>query len=370
MSWSDEGGHRSLVEYFEDEPAEPGRSLLWSAMRRHKRRASTEGGYAAARREVRVIKSALRRSGSYSPPVASRGTLQMSGSYSPPLSAGGGATASAASSLDPSSSSPEMRSFRSISVIGSSEDCSKSRSSEHLGKASMHSQDAADLVTAATQQKINGNVGCGLASGGRAIPRCGPADSRFSFPQEGFGDARYQLILGTGVSRYYRQQPEVGNEPQQRDGKSSHETFKAKVCGSHHPSATTGRGNHHFLPGHISPQYGFYVNITPPSPELHAATNPLKAERPPRSIAQPQPHQQFQYQTKYRAPCPIPEGAPSAQGIPGRFVGQSSVPRPSSDAAERGPTSPKPSFTKNKKGMGMILAENPHNGVWPTVPFG
>mmetsp|Transcript_3966 Transcript_3966/g.8913 ORF Transcript_3966/g.8913 Transcript_3966/m.8913 type:complete len:674 (+) Transcript_3966:32-2053(+) len=400
MSWSDECGNRSLVEYF-DEKVPPSRSNHWSAMRRNSWRASRhsfDGGDKTSgtrRSEVRVIKSALRRSGSYSPPVAlyarnSSGVTSFTSS-------------STDSSCTTSSSSPEMRSFRSLSVIGSD-----SSSAEHVSKESMHSHETQDSLAAVTNKKLNSNevqcvpstlqVGCGRASGGLIIPRGGPADSRYYFPRGGGGpnDSRYQVILGTGMPGAHGQETKAKDgQDETKEEKKQENEANEKVVGSPNPaSAFNGGGgrsspghHHHFLPrhhtnGYISPQYGFYVNITPPTPELYAARNPLKSgEKPPRSaVQQQQSYQQFQYQSKYQAPSPIPEGSPGGpQGIPQRFVGKSSVPRPSSNktSSERQDqmtgmrkNSLKPTFTKNKKGMGMLLAENPHHGVWPTVPFG
>jgi len=296
-----------------------------------------------------------------------------------------------------------MRSFRSLSVIGSD-----SSSAEHVSKESMHSHETQDSLAAVTNKKLNSNevqcvpstlqVGCGRASGGLIIPRGGPADSRYYFPRGGGGpnDPRYQVILGTGMPGAHGQETKAKDgQDETKEEKKQENEANEKVVGSPNPaSAFNGGGgrsspghHHHFLPrhhtnGYISPQYGFYVNITPPTPELYAARNPLKSgEKPPRSaVQQQQSYQQFQYQSKYQAPSPIPEGSPGGpQGIPQRFVGKSSVPRPSSNktSSERQDqmtgmrkNSLKPTFTKNKKGMGMLLAENPHHGVWPTVPFG
>ncbi len=87
---------------------------------------------------------------------------------------------------------------------------------------------------------------------------------------------------------------------------------------------------------------------------------------------------QFQYQD-FRAPSPIPEGSPNPIANPQRFVGRSIVLRPSStrpsqeqiQSLSRGRHKLlKLTFTKNMKGMGMLLAESTDHGVWPTVPFG
>eukprot|EP00581_Thalassiosira_minuscula_P008574 CAMPEP_0183706006 /NCGR_PEP_ID=MMETSP0737-20130205/2933_1 /TAXON_ID=385413 /ORGANISM="Thalassiosira miniscula, Strain CCMP1093" /LENGTH=677 /DNA_ID=CAMNT_0025933287 /DNA_START=56 /DNA_END=2089 /DNA_ORIENTATION=+ len=403
MSWSDECGGRSLVEYFDD-TAVPARSKHWSAMRRNSWRATRHSfdgaeikGAGTRRGEVKVIKSALKRSGSYSPPVSIFAS-----------SAGGmaGSTSSSAESSSTSSSSPGLRSFRSLSVIGSS-DSSRSNSSDPLAKESIHSHCTEDSMAAVTNKKLNSTdvqyvpsslkVGCGRTSGGLIIPRGGPSDPRYYFPRGGNDDPRYHLTLGAGVPGHsIGQQPGANNEHGDQNEKSVNDAVNEKSPStSSHPttSLTAGRNSpghhHHFLPrhtnGYISPQYGFYVNITPPTPELYATRNPHKSgDKPPKPGAiqqQQQSYQQFQYQSKYQAPSTIPEGSPDGtpQNIPQRFVGRSSVPRPSSKRAteERDQlmsssrqTSLKPTFTKNKKGMGMLLAENPHHGVWPTVPFG
>lgn len=388
MSWSDECGNRSLVEYFDDSAAVP-QSKHWSAMRRNGSRTRRnsfdvgERGTGTRCSEVRVIKSALKRSGSYSPPVALYGNDCQ------------GSTASTSSSMESSSTTsslPGMKSFRSISVIGSS-DSSRSNSSDHLSKAGQ-SADSNDSMAAVTDKKLNANdmqcvpstlqVGCGRASGGLIIPRGGPSDPRYYFPNGGANDPRYQLILGAGVPVALGHQ--VDTSEGEQGEQSVQDAAKEKVEGSPNPAPVIpgGRsspGHHHFLPrhtnGYISPQYGFYVNITPPTPELYAKAGDKSSKN---AVLQQQSYQQFQYQSQYQAPSPIPEGAPDrTQGIPQRYVGRSSVPRPSSNRSSEGrgqlpatrQNSLKPTFTKNKKGNPVSTwAENPHHGVWPTVPFG
>ena len=401
MSWSDECGNRSLVEYFEDPPKT---SKHWSAMRRNNRRtrhsfdgADMKGGGGTRGRgaEVRVIKSALKRSGSYSPPIA---PLYASSGRGQRLTASFSASSSSHSS-DSSFPSPGltsgMKSFKSISVIGSSDESDRSSSdnlSPNNSKSSAHSLDTDDSMAAVTSTKLNATdvqcvpttlqVGRGQA-GGLIIPRGGPSDSRYYFPRGGPNDPRYQLILGTAVPTS-AQQAETSEQEEKGEKSTPQDAFpsnNAKGSGSSpNPALVSGRSSpghhHHFLPrtnGYISPQYGFYVAITPPTPEVYAQHHPTSKQ-----VQQlKQSYQQFQSQNKYKAPSPIPEGAP----IPQRFVGKSSVPRPSSNratqerdqqlpSASRQHSSLKPTFTKNKKGMGMLLAENPHHGVWPTVPFG
>lgn len=402
MSWSDECGSGPLVEYHDD-TAVPVKSKHWSSMRRN-RRNSYDGsdksinGSGTRRGEVKVIKSALKRSGSYSPPVTFYGGNNARSVVS---------TSTSTDSSCSESPHPGMRSYRSISVIGSSDDDSlRAQSSDHLNEQADISQDS---MAALTQKKLNAHdkqcvpstlqVGCGRASGGLIIPRGGPTDY---FPRD---DPRYQLALGAGAQTVFGKRSQVtpvqSKDEDDEEEKSPKEETNAKVVGGSHNLAN-GRhspGHHHFLPrqnGYISPQYGFYVNITPPTPEMYAASHPTQhkvqgGDKPPKSSVQQQSYQQFQYQSKYTAPSPIPEGIPAggSQGIPSRFVGRSSVPRPSSHKrsssegveAVKPHVTPsgrrfseqstmKPAFTKNKKGMGMLLAENPHHGVWPSVPFG
>lgn len=381
MSWSDEGGNRSLVEYF-DESSHPPRSKHWSSMKRNnsmrESRHSFDGAERGAtagthRSDVKVIKSALKRCGSYSPPgsmFACNTARSVAGDAS--ISFG---------SADSSSSSPDMKSFRSISMIGSSDSSGST------------SQDTDDSMTGVTDKFANSNecvpstlqFGCGQASGGLIIPRGGPSDSRNNCPA-GTNESRFQLILGAGAPAPRIQN--AGAPDGQETGSTNQDESAVKASVSPNPAMYTKSGpssnspghHHHFLPrhgnGYVSPQYGFYVNITPPTPELYA-----KAwDQSSKNAIQQQSYLQFQY----KAPSPIPEGSPDGKDvvIPQRFVGRSSVPRPSSSRSssqeQQGQVvvestrqkSLKPTFTKNKKGMGMLLAENSHHGVWPTVPFG
>ncbi|KAL9183696.1 hypothetical protein ACHAXT_004552 [Thalassiosira profunda] len=384
MSWSDECGNRSLVEYFDDSSA-ASRSKHWSAMKRRtswkaSRTGSFDGDDRAARLprrgEVRVIKSALKRSGSYSPPVT-----YFAGNALPPPSMSRSSTDTSSSS---SSSAQEMKSFRSISVIASSDSGSRSNASDL-------SKESSDSMAGVTEKKLHAKdvqcvpstlqVGSAHANGGLIIPRGGPADSRYYFPRGGPNDPRYQLILGTGVSNA-SEQPSAPSDEQGGKEKVDAKGDSKEAGGPSKETTLFSAGNSspgHFLPrpgtGYVSPQYGFYVNITPPTPEMYAATH--KGDKAARSAVQQQVgYHQFQSQNKYQAPSPIPEGRP----FPQRFVGRSSVPRPSSkraskekdeqSAAEGQGSSLKPTFTKNKRGMGMILSADNHHGVWPTVPFG
>jgi hypothetical protein len=357
-------------------------------MKRNNLRASrhsfdgTEKGLGTRRGEVRIIKSALKRSGSYSPPQT------LYGNNSRKL------TASTPSPSESSSASlmPEIKSFRSLSVIGSSFDSSGSDSSEHVNKGLEVSHDTDDSMAAVTDKLLNSNecvpstlqFGCGRASGGLIIPRGGPSDPRYDFPG-GSRDSRYKLILGAGIPATQEHQA-VASEQREQNGKPAQDASPdGKDSSSPNPATliASGRnspGHHHFLPrhppnGYISPQYGFYVNITPPTPELYMKAGDKLSRN---AAMQQQSYQQFQYQN-FRAPSPIPEGSPDPVAIPQRFVGRSSVPRPSSNRPSQEQNqslstsrhnSLKPTFTKNMKGMGMLLAESTDHGVWPTVPFG
>ena len=386
MSWSDECGGRSLVEYF-DEPAPTGHTKHWSSMRRKARHSfdaaetNNKGGpKRQGQPQVRVIKSALKRSGSYSPPVAS---LFASDGRPLPSSTNSCSTSSSDSSFM-TSRTGTMKSFRSISVIGSSSD-----ESDLPTKMSGQSLDTQDSMAGVTNTKLNANsdvqcVPSTFGNGGIIIPRGGP-DSRYLYPRN--SDPRYQLTLGAGSMP--PPPPAGAAAAQQESGKSTPEaSTHVKTGGSPNNNLVNGRSSpghhhHHFLPrhanGYVSPQYGFYVNITPPTPELFA-----KHER---NAKHTQTYHQFQSQKKLQAPSPIPEGSSfgetqpiPSQAIPQRFVGRSSVPRPSSNRAtqerdsqlqqsdgnrQQQQNSLKPTFTQNKKGMGMLLAENPHHGaVW------
>lgn len=375
MSWSDEGGQRSLVEYFDESSSQshPPRSKHWSAMKRNgcmrESRHSFDGserGAGAQRNDIKKIKSALKRCGSYSPPgsMYANNATRLLGD------------ASNSSSADSSSSSPDLKSFRSISMIGSSDSSGST------------SQDTDDSMAGVTDKFANSNecvpstlhFGCGQASGGLIIPRGGPSDPS--------NDSRYQLILGAGAPASRKQNAGAADGENGTNQNAEASAVKASVV-SNPATSTTNSGpstspglHHHFLPrhgnGYVSPQYGFYVNITPPTPEVYA-----KAwDKSSKHAIQQQSYLQFQYQDKYKAPSPIPEGSYDGNDvvIPQRFVGRSSVPRPSSNRSssqrQQGrvestrQSSLKPTFTKNKKGMGMLLAENSHHGVWPTVPFG
>jgi len=210
-SWSDECGNRSLVEYsYFDDSSVPPKSNHWSAMKRNSSRSSrhsfdgVDQGFGARRGEVRVIKSALKRSGSYSPPV----TLYSNNSK--------GMTDSNSSPAESSSSTPEMKSFRSLSVIGSSFDSSTSDSSEHENDGFELSHNTDDTRLSNSNECVPSTLqfGCGRASGGLIIPRGGPSDPRYYFPG-GSSDSRYTLILGAGIPTTHEQQGEQDDMPAQ-----------------------------------------------------------------------------------------------------------------------------------------------------------
>ena len=384
-SWSDECGKR-LVEcaYFDDSPVPPRESGHWSSMRRNtaaKRSLSPycfenaeKGmgrGMGPRRGEVRKSRGILKRSGSYSPPETQYSSnnnskdLTPSSSYSPPENqyvsnnSVGLRPSSSDGSTDSSSSTQEMKpSFRSLSVIGSDD------SNMTLAEADEESKsESSNSNVPSTLQ-----VGCGKASGGLIIPRGGPSAPRYHFPG-GSEDSRYKLILGAGLPSVQDSQVDASSEQVQaklaQDGElSCKEPLKDSSSSNPTSSKTflaSGRnspGSHLPRPpaGHISPQYGFYVNITPPTPDF------FQNQHAPASPGYMQFHQK-------RAPSPIPEGV----RCEGRFVGRSSVPRPKNRPShERHQSYPasvqsrsmKPTFNKNMKGIDMLLSEC----SWPSVP--
>jgi len=371
-SWSDECGHRSLVEYFDESNAQPRHRGHWSNAKRNNykihRKSSFDGAVVNStneKGEVKVIKSALRRSGSYSPPMQNF-AHSIHSIHSSSASSSGGSTST-------SSSTQGFKSFRSLSVIGSSCSSNSTNSSDSRSKSSdsLKTDDTVDVQCVPSTLK----AGSGQANGGLIIPRGGPGM---------VGLAGYHLILGTGVSNMGAQQcgAPAGKERQNEgsapdadatiNGISPSILNKPKMKGSPHH-------HHQFLPhsnGYISPQYGFYVNITPPTPEMYfSRPHPGKDETSQSSI--PQNYQQFQFQQQFHHPSPIPEGRASnmnTQHQPSPTVNKDNIKQcgkgfasdPKSAAMQR---SLKPTFKKNKKGMGMVLAGNTHH-VWPTVPFG
>ena len=323
MSWSDETGAQPLVEYFDERMHECRykRSNCWKPSRscsfdsQDKMLPLSRGG----RSKVRVIKSALKRSGSYSPPMMMH--------VAPSLSMD-----SEVSSQH--SSTTGMKSFRSISVVGST-------SSDSTSSDSWENRHVPSSL----------QVGSERTSGGLIIPTGGPG----VFPG-------YQLTLGTNAK------PE---------GSSQEEETKLNLPSPENPASTTTMPHpqnrhskpHHFLPhhsnGYISPQYGFYVNITPPTPEMfypRPPPGPTFDKYNNKNVGQS--YQQFTNQRN--RPSPIPEvttvtSPTNENNPPSQPLFQDKSPAP------RRREKLKPAFTKNK--MGMFWSENPHQ-VWPTVPFG
>lgn len=353
-SWSDENGSRPLVEYSDDH-LETVESKHWTQLRRKKRSISFDNGdekrSGTRRSQFRVIKSAL-RSGSYSPPVTmmcARGG-DMSTSHS---------TSSSSSSSSSNQAEPggQMRSFHSLSMIGSS---SESSSSDSINI----SANSNDPLVAVTSEKlsIKGNVhvpstlqqGGGRANGGLIIPRGGPS-------------AAYHLTMGTRAS--VEPQDQAAAKENQYEGGATAPTnnnlvngrMQAKVPSPHH---------HMFMPhppnGYVSPQYGFYVNITPPTP-LHATA--AKRGSPLRPFEESSPQQQSFRGFSPFPPSPIPEvefakekGAAPTLAPMSRSVGAPAV---------KNRLSMKPTFPKNRVGMGMVLAGNHnHHHAWPSIPMG
>jgi len=359
MSWSDEHQNRSLVEYFDESSAPqvpihapaaaPRQSRHWSAMRRNRRGDGAPqpqqpaGPPAAKRGKKRVLKGVLRRSGSYSPPGAAVHESRGPGLPSPP-------STSESTSSTSESSMAGARSFRSISLVGSASSASSSSQSEGAssegspGDRRREGEGGEDARW--VPSTLRGGVGAG---GGIVMPRGGPMASASA------GGGRYQVHLGAGLHAQHHQ-----------------------AGGARPPSQFLPHSN-----GYISPQYGFYVNITPPTPEMFAASpNRPKAGQGGGSS---QSHRQLQGGGRGTAanvprsvmPSPIPEwvessgwdaAAPSqasssssSSAAPppplvqqGRFSGRSAVPRPGGRRRE----------------LGMLLGDSGPGQVWPTVPFG
>lgn len=346
-SWSDERGSRPLVEYSDDLKTSY-KSEHWTQLRRKKvRRNSFDGDdkrSGTRRSQVRVIKSAL-RSGSYSPPVTK-------------MYASGGAAMSTSSSTSSTSSSRQspptggdMRSFHSLSMIGSSSSDSSSPDPFNL------STNSSDSLAAETNQKLsmadNVHVPSTLQQGrgganGLIIPRGGPS-------------AAYHLTLGTRVGGEHQGRG-VAKENNQAEGGAN-----APLNGNNYVNNGRKISPHHhmFLPhppnGYVSPQYGFYVNITPPTP-IHAA----KRGSPLRPFEESSPQQQSYQQVNTFPPSPIPE----VEFVNEKRPGPKLDPMPESVEPRAMKTRLKPTFPKNRVGMGMVLAGNHHSHAWPSIPMG
>ncbi len=367
-SWSDECGHRSLVEYFDESKTQPRNRGHWSNAKRNSyklhRKSSFDGTVVNStneKGEVKVIKSALRRSGSYSPPMQNfANSIHSTHSSSATSSSGSSSSAS---------STQRFKSFRSLSAIGSSCSLNSIHSSDSPSQCSDSFKTDGTLDVQCVPSTLQS--GSGQANGGLIIPRGGPGM---------VGLAGYQLILGTGVSQMGAQQRGAPVE-KERQGEGNVSPINEGNPGIMSKPKMKGSPHHHhqFLPhsnGYISPQYGFYVNITPPTPEMYfSRPHPGKDETSQSAIHQH--YQQFQFQKQYHHPSPIPEGRASnmnPQQHPSPTVNKDNIKQcggtlvsdPKAAAMQR---SLKPTFKNNKKGMGMVLAGNTHH-VWPTVPFG
>ena len=331
MSWSDEKGHQPLVEYYDEQ-------IHSSRYRRNNWRPSRSCSFDSqdklsslntrGRSQVRFIKSALKRSGSYSPPI------QMCHSDS---------VCSTSSSNQ--SSKSEVKSFRSLSVIGSTDSDSNCDS----------------LNETRNDPSVLQQMGCG--SGALNIPHGMPG--------------AYHLTLGTVVPVPTTKQSTSAEESTNLSPSKAGNTATSRTFHSitHSQNNRQSSRPHHFLPhhsnGYISPQYGFYVNITPPTPEMFYPRPPpgtFTDAKSSKTTVQQQSYQQFAKQKPFR-PSPIPEITTVAHNenkkLPLQPMFQESTHVTPRDVGKK---SLKRTFIKNKQ-MGMFLSDNPHQ-VFPTVPFG
>jgi len=350
-SWSDEHGNRPLVEYSDDH-LETVESMHWTQLRRKKRRSSfdivDEKSSNTRRSRVRVIKSAL-RSGSYSPPVNKmygRGG-EMSSSHS----------ISSSSPPNEDASGEQIRSFHSLSMIGSSSASSSTDSISASGSSD-------DSIAAVKSQKLflNDNVQCvpstlqqGVrrGNGGLIIPRGGPS-------------AAYNLTMGTRVAGEPQAQVAVKEDETEGAGVSAPTSNNNNLVNGRMQAKVPSPHHHMFLPhppnGHMSPQYGFYVNITPPT-TLHAASR--KRGSPLRPFEESSPQQQSFKGFSPFLPSPIPEVELAKEIAAAPTLGSLSESVESSAGKNR----LKPTFPKNRVAMGMVLAGN-HHHAWPSIPMG
>mmetsp|Transcript_20948 Transcript_20948/g.32812 ORF Transcript_20948/g.32812 Transcript_20948/m.32812 type:complete len:567 (+) Transcript_20948:111-1811(+) len=337
-SWSDERGNRPLVEYSDDH-RETVEYKHWTQLRRKKRSSSVDSGDEkrsnTRRSPGRVIKSAL-RSGSYSPPVTEmyvRGG-ETSSSHS----------ISSSSSPNQAASEGQMRSFHSLSMIGSSSgsDDSLDETNEKLGM-----KDNVQCVPSTLQQ------GGGRGNGGLIIPRGGPS-------------AAYHLTMGTRTSS--EPQAQLAEKEDQAEGSdTSAPTNNNNLVNGRMQAKAPSPHHHMFLPhppnGHVSPQYGFYVNITPPT-TVHAASR--KRGSPLRPFEESSPQQQSFKGFSPFLPSPIPEVELAKE------MGAAPTLAPLSERLESSARKNrmKPTFPKNRVAMGMVLAGNQHHHAWPSIPMG
>lgn len=332
-SWSDERGHRPLVEYSDDH-RETVESKHWTQLRRKKRSSSVDGRdekrSSTRRSQVRVIKSAL-RAGSYSPPVTK-------------MYVRGGETSSPPHSISALSSPNQARSFHSLS--GSSSGSSYGDSNDSLVtelEEKLCMQDNVQCVPSTLQQ------GGGRGNGGLIIPRGGPS-------------AVYHLTMGARA----RSEPQAQIDAKEDQAEGSdlspptvNNLVKGRMQTSHHHNM--------FLPhppnGHVSPQYGFYVNITPPTSQ-HAVSR--KRGSPLRPFEESSPQQQSFKGFSPFLPSPIPEVELA------KDMGKAPTLGPLSESLESsaGKNRMKPAFPKNRVALGMVLAGNQHHHAWPSIPMG
>lgn len=337
MSWSDEK-EQPLVEYFDDKKhsSRYRRSHGW----RPSRSCSFDSQDATSRRDtrgrsqVRIIKSALKRSGSYSPP------MQM-------MLSGHSESVSSATSSQYSSTSG-MKSFKSLSVVGSTD--SDSVGSDSLNK-SCH-------APSSLNQRANG---------GLIIPSGGPCGAL----------PGYHITLGTAIHPKVESSASKDKEETKiltpNSGPASHASPPMPYINNSRQSSNPN----HFLPhhsnGYVSPQYGFYVNITPPTPEMFyprpppGTSFPDAKSRDKTTMQQPS-HQQFANQQKPFRPSPIPEVTTVSLGENKKPPLQPMFHESPNHSIQDARKALKPGFVKKNR-MGMFLSDSPHQ-VYPTVPFG
>jgi hypothetical protein len=352
-SWSDERGSRPLVEYSDDFP-ETVESTHWTQLRRKKRRSSFDNGdemrSGTRSSQVRVIKSAL-RSGSYSPPVTK---MYARGDRILPSHS---TSSSSSSSSNQAASGGQLRSFHSLSMIGSSTGSSSTDSMSLSGNSH-------DFLAEATREKLSifDNVQCvpstlqqgaGRANGGLIIPRGGPS-------------AAYHLTMGTRACGQPQEQV-AAKENQAEDGANVSTSNNNYIVNGRMQAKAPSPHHHMFLPhppnGYVSPQYGFYVNITPPTP-LHAAAT--KRGSPLRPFEESSPQQQSFHGFSPALPSPIPEVELAKEKVGAPTLG----PLSKSVEAPTVKNRLKPTFPKNRVGMGMVLAGNHYHQAWPSIPMG
>lgn len=340
-SWSDERGNRPLVEYSDDH-RETVESKHWTQLRRKKRSSSVDSGDEkrsnTRRSQVRVIKSAL-RSGSYSPPVTKM-YVRGGETSSPPHSI------SSSSPPNQAASEGQMRSFHSLS--GSSSGSSYGDSNDSLVTEmdeKLSIKDNVQCVPSTLQQ------GGGRGNGGLIIPRGGPSV--------------YHLTMGTRASS--EPQSQIAEKEYQTEGDTSAPTNSSNLVNGRMQAKAPSPHHHMFLPhppnGHVSPQYGFYVNITPPTSQ-HAVSR--KRGSPLRPFEESSPQQQSFKGFSPFLPSPIPE----VELAKDMSTAPTLAPLSEGLKSSTGKNRMKPTFPKNRVAMGMVLAGNQHHHAWPSIPMG